>query len=135
MACINKCRLCNNLVISTAVTFVADTVTIDLPAGNYQDGQKYCIVIAQTIPDDATISSPVVFTIGGVATVTYPFINPDGTPILASQIRTRRLYPTRVNTSVQTGVFRYIGDCLPQSGIEGAESLPIPVAATPDAGA
>ncbi|MCQ2979544.1 MAG: hypothetical protein MJ245_07095 [Clostridia bacterium] len=133
MACINKCRLCNNLVISTAVTFTADTLTIDLPAGNYQDGQKYCIVIAQTIPDTTTINSPVVFTIGGVATPTYPFINPDGTPILASQIRTRRLYPTRVNTSVQTGVFRYIGDCLPNTAAIGAESLPIPV--TPAAGA
>ena len=133
MACINNCRLCKNLVISTAVTFAADTLTIDLPAGNYQDGQKYCIVIAQTIPDTTTINSPVVVTIGGVATPTYPFINADGTPILASQLRTRRVYSTRVNTSVQTGVFRYIGDCLPQTGIEGAESLPIPV--TPAAGA
>ena len=69
----------------------------------------------------------------GVATPTYPFINEDGTPILASQLRTRRLYPTRVNTSVQTGVFRYIGDCLPNTAAIGAESLPIPV--TPAAGA
>ncbi|MCQ2911413.1 MAG: hypothetical protein MJ244_04410 [Clostridia bacterium] len=133
MSCINNCRLCNNLVISTAVTFAAGTLTVDLPAGNYQDGNKYCIVIAQTIPVDATISSPVVFTIGGVATPTYPFINEDATPILASQLRTRRLYPTRVNTSVQTGVFRYIGSCLPSTGVEGADSLPIPV--TPAAGA
>ncbi len=131
MACINNCRLCDNLIISTAVTFAGGVLTVDLPAGNYQDGHKYCIVIAQTIPDDATISSPVVFTIGGVADPTYPFINEDGTAILASQVRTRRLYATRVNTSIGTGVFRYIGDRLPRPVTEGAESLPITPAATP----
>ncbi len=130
MACINNCRLCDNLIISDAVTFAAGTLTIDLPAGSYQDGHKYCIVIAQTIPDTATINAPVVFTIGGVATPTYPFINCDGTPILASQVRTRRLYATRVNTSVQTGVFQYIGDSLPRPLTNGAESLPITPATT-----
>lgn len=124
--CIKNCKLCNSLVISTAVTFAGGTLTVDLPAGSYNDNQKYCIVIAQTIPDTATINAPVVFTIGGVADPTYPFVNQCSEPILASQLRTRRLYPTRVNTSVTTGVFRYVGNCdLPQTDVNNAPSLPI----------
>ena len=32
-------------------------------------------------------------------------------PMYAPQVRTRRLYSTRVNTGVGTGVFKYIGNC------------------------
>ena len=46
MGCNNTCKLCDRLVISQAVTFAADTLTINLPSGTYMDGCKYCIVIA-----------------------------------------------------------------------------------------
>lgn len=130
MECIKNCKLCNALVISTAVTFADGTLTVDLPAGAYNDNQKYCIVIAQAIPDTTTINAPVVFTIGGVAATTYPFVNNCCEPVLASQLRTRRLYPTRVNTSIATGVFKYIGECnLPRVAGNTAASLPITVPA------
>jgi len=64
MACKSVCRLCPRLVISQAVTFAAGALTINLPAGSYRDGCKYCIVVAQAIPDAATITAPVVITIG-----------------------------------------------------------------------
>ena len=125
MSCINNCRLCNNLVISDAVTFADNTLTINLPSQTYQDNGKYCIVIAQTIPDTVTISSPVVFTIGTDTTTTYPFVNQCCEPVLASQVRTRRLYQARVSTSIATGVFKYIGNNLPLPSINSASSLPI----------
>ena len=132
--CVKNCKLCDRFILSQAVTFATDTLTINLPAGSYGNDCKYCIVIAQPIPDETTIIAPVVFTIGDDATTTYPFVNCDCTPILASQVRTRRLYSTRVNTSVGTGVFKYIGKCkLPCPGGTVLGSLPAPAVAAPAA--
>ena len=127
MECIKNCRLCNKFILSQSVTFTEGTLIVNLPAGSYKNCCKYCIVIAQTIPTTATINSPVVFTIGDDTTTTYPFVNCDCTPIYASQIRTRRLYPTRVNTAIGTGAFKYIGNCkLPCPAGTVATSLPVP---------
>lgn len=121
--CINNCKLCNNLVISRSVTFANNQLTIDLPSGNYLNNGRYCIVIAQTIPTTVTIATPVVFTINGGTTV-FDFLNKDCTPIYASQLRTRRIYPTRVSTAVGTGVFKYIGkNCLPCTSVTPATLL------------
>ena len=71
MACKNVCKLCDKLVISSAVTFTNGNLVINLPAGNYGDGCKYCIVVAQTIPETTTINAPVYITIG-TGTTLYP---------------------------------------------------------------
>ena len=53
-------------------------------------------------------------------------MNKDCTPIYASQVRTRRLYPTRVNTAVNSGVFKYIGNCcLPSNATTVNQSIPV----------
>ena len=111
--CIQNCRLCPKFIISNSIVFNAtvNQLIVDLPAGNYGNCTKYCIVLAQSFPTDTTINAQVVFTIDGDATVGYPFLNKDCTPVLASQVRTRRLYPTRVNTAINSGVFKYIGNC------------------------
>ncbi len=60
MACKNTCRLCNRLVISEAVTYTAGTgLVIRIPAGSYNDKEKYCIVVGQAIPDTTVINAPV----------------------------------------------------------------------------
>lgn len=51
MACKTSCKLCPHLVLSQSVTFDNDTLTINIPAGAYQNGEKYCIVVAQSISD------------------------------------------------------------------------------------
>ena len=130
--CIDNCALCKRLIISQAINYDAttNTVIVDLPAGSYGNCCNYCIVFAQSIPTSATINAPVVFSIGGGATQ-YPFLNCDCTPILASQIRTRRKYKTRVNTAVNTGVFKYIGKCcLPSNSTTVVQSIPV-VTTTP----
>lgn len=129
--CINNCSLCRKLIISQAINFDAttNTVIVDLPAGNYGNCCDYCIVFAQSVPASATINAPVVFSIGGGATQ-YPFLNCDCTPILASQIRTRRKYKTRVSTAVSSGVFKYIGKCcLPSNSTTVLQSIPAPTTA------
>lgn len=123
--CIRNCKLCPKLVLSTAITFDGTSLVVNLPANSYGDCQKYCVVFAQAIPDTTTINAPVVFTIG-TGTTQYPFVNKDCTPILASQVRTRRVYPTRVSTGVNDGVFKYIGDCkLPSNSTSLVNSIPI----------
>lgn len=126
--CIRNCQLCKNFIISTAINFdpATNSVIIDLPANSYSNNCEYCIVLAQSIPDSATLNSIVVFTIGGGVTQ-YPFVNRDCTPIYASQLRTRRLYKTRVNTAVNTGIFKYIGKCcLPSNATTVSQSIPVP---------
>ena len=130
--CIKNCSLCKKLIISQAINFDAttNTVIVDLPLGSYGNCMNYCIVFAQSIPTSATINSPVVFSIGGGATQ-YPFVNCDCTTILASQIRTRTKYKVKVNTAVNSGVFKYIGNCcLPSNTTTVVQSIPVPTTTT-----
>lgn len=57
MSCKPVCKLCDNLVISQAVAFTGGNLEINLPAGSYKNGEKYCIVVAQTIPTTTTINN------------------------------------------------------------------------------
>lgn len=129
MSCSNSCRLCDRLVISQSVTVVTvdgtDTLVIDLPQRAYNNGQKYCIVIAQAIPTTATIAMPVAFSIGGDTTTVYPFVRCDCSQITACGLRTRTRYATRVSTNAISGVFKSLGgiSCYP---INNLASLPAP---------
>ena len=102
------CHLCPRLILSQAVTFAAGTLTINLPAGSYNANQKYCIVVAQAIPDATTITAPVVITIGD-GTETYPLTNRFGAQVTANMIRTRTKYATCVSTTATGGAFRMLG--------------------------
>ena len=108
MACKNICKLCDKLILSTAVTFTAGNLVVALPAGTYRDGEKYCIVIAQAIDGNATINAPVVARIGTPTTL-YPITNDDGVQLTASVLRTRTRYATRVYTTATGGSFRLMG--------------------------
>ena len=118
MACRNVCRICDKLVISQAVTFAGGVLTINIPAGSYADGCKYCIVVAQTIPETATITAPVVITIGD-GTVTYPLTGCDCAQLIACQIRTRTRYAVRVATTATGGTFKLLGRaaCAPSNAL------------------
>lgn len=119
MACNTSCRLCDRLIISQAVTFAAGTLTINLPAGSYANGCKYCIVIAQSIPAATTINAPVVVTIGDGAD-TYPFTRCDCAQLTACALRTRTRYATRVVTTPTGGSFRLLGRaaCAPNNALQ-----------------
>ena len=108
MACKNVCRLCDRLVISQAVTFADDTLTINIPAGSYANGCKYCIVVAQAITAATTITAPVVITIGD-GTEEYPLTRCDCAQVTACGIRTRTRYATVVSTNATGGAFKMLG--------------------------
>ena len=129
--CIRNCKLCDKFILSQSITFNGTSLVVNLPENSYQNGCKYCIVFAQSIPDTTTINAPVVFSIG-TGTVEYPFVNCDCTPIYASQVKTRKIYPVRVNTAVNAGVFKYIGKCcLPNNATTLVQSIPVATEATP----
>lgn len=108
MACKAVCKLCDRLVISQAVTFADGVLTINLPAGSYANGCKYCIVVAQTIPAATTITAPVEITIG-TGTETYPLLGNCCQQLTACSIRTRTRYATKVVTDAAGGSFRLLG--------------------------
>lgn len=134
--CINsKCELCPNLVVSSSVSVVAvggvDTLVIDIPAGGcYCNGKKVCLVIAQTIPETATINQPVAISIGGDTTVVYPIVDKCCRQTTACQFRTRKKYPLRIQTNATSAVFKSLGglSCCPTYQLD---AIPAPATATP----
>lgn len=118
MACKPVCQLCNNLVISDSVTFTGGNVVVDIPAGSYQNNQKVCLVIAQAIPAAATVTAPVVITIGGGAQQ-YPLTTSCCRQVTVCGIRTRTRYSTVVVTNTTSGTFRMLGKpcCMPNNDL------------------
>lgn len=130
-----NCRLCDRLIISQAVTFTAPNLIINLPAGAYQNCERYCIVVAQAIPDATTINAPVFITIGD-GTELYPLNRCNGVQATASGIRTRTRYATRVSTTATGGAFRLLGKicCYPTDNMTSIDGT-APAAATGGDGA
>lgn len=110
--CKPVCHLCDNLIISQSITFTGGNLVVNLPAGSYQNGCKYCIILKQAIPATTTINAPVVFTIG-TGTQQYPLTNRCCVPVTACGVRTRTKYSTIVSTSATTGTFKLIGNACP----------------------
>ena len=119
MACPTVCKLCKRLIISTAVTYTAPNLIITIPAGSYNDGEKYCIVVAQNIPDETTITAPVFIQIG-TGTELYPLDRCDCSQATACNIRTRTRYSTKVVTDANNGAFRLLGNvcCAPNNDLQ-----------------
>ena len=108
MSCKPVCKLCNHLVLSQAVAFTGGNLEINLPAGSYNNGEKYCIVVAQSIPDAATINAPGYITIG-TRTTLYPLTKRNCAQVTACGIRTRTRYSVCVVTTPTGGSFRMLG--------------------------
>ena len=121
-------RICNRLIISDSVTFSDDTLLIDIPAGTYFDNNKYCIVVAQNIPAETTITAPVEITIGGVTDTTYPLLSPCLGPVTACSINSRTRYSTVVRTGTDSGSFVLTGRIPCSQCVRNLASLPIPAA-------
>lgn len=119
MACKTVCKLCKRLVISQSVTYNAfGNLIVNLPAGSYAAGEKYCIVVAQNIPAAATITAPVYITVG-TGTDAYPLTSCDCRQLTACALRTRTKYSTRVVTNATGGSFRLLGKaaCAPNNDL------------------
>lgn len=118
MACNNVCRLCDRFIISQSVAFTDGNLVINLPADAYRNGERYCVVIAQSIPEDTTITAPVYITIGDGTTL-YPFTNRCCSQLVACSLRTRTRYTVLVVTNAVGGSFRMLGRpaCSPDNSL------------------
>lgn len=122
MACKTVCQLCPRLAISTDVAFTGGNLVITLPQDAYRNGEKVCIVIAQSIPQETTITAHVVIQIGA-GTEQYPLTNRCCAQVTACGVRTRTRYATRVVTSATGATFRMLGNpmCSPSYALESID--------------
>ena len=134
MSCPNYKRLCDKLVISQSVTFANGTLIINIPQQAYNNCEKYCIVVAQNIPETTTIAAPVVITIG-TDTTTYPLLNCNCTQVTACSINRRTRYSVKVNTGIQNGAFQLLGKLPCSRCADNANSLPIAATTETEGGA
>ena len=111
MSCKPVCKLCDRLVLSQAVTFTGGNLEINLPAGSYNNGEKYCIVVAQAIPETTTINAPVYITIG-TGTTLYPLTKRNCAQVTACGIRTRTRYSVCVVTTPTGGSFSMLATAI-----------------------
>lgn len=127
-------QLCPRLVFSQSVTFNGTSVVVNIPAGSYNNGCQYCIVIAQPIPSTATIAAPVVVTIGD-GTVEYPLTNKCCAQVTACGIRTRTKYAVLVTTNATGGTFKMLGQphCSPSYALAAIDGT-APAAAPAEGG-
>lgn len=134
MPCKPICTMCRKLRISQNVTFSNDTLIINLPAGSYNDGEKICIIVAQSIPSTTTINSPVVVTVGE-GTQQYPLTKCDCSQVTACSLRTRTRYSVCVSTTATGGTFRLIGKpcCAPNNRLTSINGTTPETPATPAA--
>lgn len=132
MSCKPICSLCRRLRISQNIAFSGGNLIINLPAGNYEDCGKYCIVLAQSIPSTTTITAPVVVTVGD-GTQQYPLTNCNCSPVTACSLRTRTRYSVCVSTTATGGTFRLIGKpcCAPNNRLTSINGTAPETPATP----
>ena len=136
MACKNVCKICDKLVLSQSITFDGTSLVVNLPAGSYNNNQKYCVILAQSIPGTVTINAPVVFTIG-TGTVQYPLVNKCCRPVSACGVRTRTKYSLCVETTPTTAVFKMLGNpcCQPNNNLSSVNgTAPVTTVATTESG-
>ena len=115
MACKNVCKLCNHLVLSTAIAFTGGNLVVTIPEGSYNNGEKYCIVLAQSIPNATTITAPVMIQIG-TGTTLYPLENRCCAQVTACGVRTRTKYAMILSRLVDTFSSRILYPMLLLSG-------------------
>lgn len=98
--CIKKCSVCPKLIAVTSVTEGATNIALDIPVTVFNNRDRICFYIPQTIPNSTL---PVVITDG---TDTLNLINSCGNAVRAEQLRSRRVYIGYVATDTLNVVVR-----------------------------
>lgn len=117
-------KICSNLVISTAVAVVGTSLVISIPQDTYDNCERVCLLIAQDIPDAATINMPVSVAIGADTTTLYPLIRCSGLQVTASEISSNSIYPSQVITNATSGSFKVLAG-LPCNKSNVVPSIPV----------
>lgn len=111
----NKSKLCQNFILSTSVEVVDTNLVVNIPSVQCNKG---CIVIAQVIPDAATINMPVVITIGD-GTTQYPLVDRCGIQVSAGRLDIRTRYAYKFISANTQSIFKICGSRCPYNAIPG----------------
>lgn len=124
-------KLCPNTVVSSSVTVVAvggvNTLVVDVPANVFRNNECFKLIVAQEIPDAATVSMPVALSIGGVTDPVYPLVRCGCRPVTACAIRTRGIYEAQVSTT-PTGANIWVKSGLACAPVNNLQTIPAPAA-------
>lgn len=109
----NCCRFLGPcVVVSAGVSVVTigtvNTLVIDIPAAVYRNKDAIELIVAQAIPETATIGMPVAISIGGVADPVYPIVKCNCAQVTAGRIRTRGVYRLVANTANGNASFKLV---------------------------
>jgi hypothetical protein len=131
MSCNKIKTLCPNTVVSSSVSLVTvggvSTLVIDIPATVMRDRECFRLIVAQEIPEAATVSTPVALGIGGVTDPVYPLVRCGCRPVTACAIRTRGIYDVQVSTTT-TGANIWVKSGLACAPVNNLRSIPAPAA-------
>lgn len=131
MSCNKIKTLCPNTVVSSSVSLATvggvSTLVIDIPATVMRDRECFRLIVAQEIPEAATVSTPVALGIGGVTDPVYPLVRCGCRPVTACAIRTRGIYDVQVSTT-PTGANIWVKSGLACAPVNNLRSIPAPAA-------
>ena len=128
--CNNSCCECRCKVYSTGISVVTvdgtDTLVISVPQQSFNNCQRGCLVLIQSIPTTATINMPVAIGIGADTTTVYPLVNKCCEQVTACSLRTRCRYPFVVETSATGGTFKILKNlsCAPNNSLAAIPVTP-----------
>lgn len=97
----NRCSCCDNLVKTTSVSLVGDTLVLVIPDRNYVNHQMVCVGVEQFIP---TVTVPTRVAIGlGSDTSLVSIITENGNYLYTDQLRCNS--PLRLQVATDTKLF------------------------------
>ena len=105
----SNCRICKRFVGSLSVTATATALIINIPDATYNNCDRLCLAVLQTIPTTATRGLPVVVTIGA-DTTQYPLVRCNGTPVTQEYVGEGNIYQLKVLTTSSSAVFRVLNN-------------------------
>lgn len=96
------CGGCRHFRRTTAVTLTGSQLIITIPKDTFSNGEKICIGIAQTIPENVSSADTVVIQIGD-ATTYQSLITKCGNLVRGDQIRQGKTY--HIYAATDSGLF------------------------------
>lgn len=93
------CGGCLHFFRSTSITLAGDILTITLPAETVRNREKFCICLAQNIPEGVNANTTVNIAITDITTP-FTLLDRCGNKVYGDQLRTRKVIHTLALTDI-----------------------------------
>lgn len=100
-----NCNRCNRFIVSTKI-YMSDRqkVIITVPTRRYENDHIYCLVVGQSIPQDASIGADVYIRVDNEI---FRLMK-NSSPAKAGEIRSRKKYFLKVESGENNATFRVL---------------------------